>query len=94
MLDKIFTGMKQCCHKMTSSANLIDYFVHDILDYTILTSNNKKFTKDVSIFDIRESVEQILVMFEDKIKMKKIKLNVKYDCFRQRFLIKTDQKRL
>ena len=70
LVDKIVLGMNKCCQKMTSSANLIDYFVHDILDYTILTNESKNFTKDISVFDIRECVEQILVIFEDKVNMK------------------------
>ena len=72
LLSKIVIGMTKCCVKMASSANLIDYFVHDILDYTILTNDTKNFTKDISVFDIRECVEQILVMFEDKVNMKQI----------------------
>lgn len=68
---------------MMSSANLIDYFVHDILDYTILTNDSKNFTKDISVFDIRECVEQILVIFEDKMNMKELQLNVKYNYFRK-----------
>lgn len=75
--------MNKCCLKMMSSANLIDYFVHDILDYTILTNDSKNFTKDISVFDIRECVEQILVIFEDKMNMKELQLNVKYNYFRK-----------
>ena len=37
-LKKIFQGLRTCGHKMTSSSQFIDYFVHDILDYTVLTN--------------------------------------------------------
>ena len=79
-----------CCQKMTSSANIIDFFVHDILDYTILTNDDKNFIKDLSIFDIREAVNQILVIIEDKAIMKKITMKTKYRGFRKRFNVKTD----
>ena len=79
---------------MTSSANIIDFFVHDILDYTILTNDDKNFTKDLSVFDIREAVNQILVIIEDKAIMKNISMKTKYRGFRKKFNIKTDQKRL
>lgn len=37
---------------MTSAAKFIDFFVHDILDYTILNKDDKNFTKDISVFDV------------------------------------------
>ena len=79
---------------MTSSANIIDFFVHDILDYTILTNDHKNFIKDLSIFDIREAVNQILGIIEDKALMKKIGIKTKYRGFRKKFNVKTDQKRM
>jgi len=89
-LQQIYVGMMNCCQKMTSSANIIDFFVHDILDYTILTNDDKNFIKDLSIFDIREAVNQILVIIEDKAIMKKITMKTKYRGFRKRFNVKTD----
>ena len=40
---------------MTSATKFIDFFVHDILDYTILNKDQKNFIKDQTIFDIREA---------------------------------------
>ena len=75
---------------MTSSANIIDFFVHDILDYTILTNDDKNFIKDLTIFDIRDAVNQILVIVEDKASMKNISMKTEYRGFRKKFNIKTD----
>ena len=44
---------------MNSAAKLIDYFVHDILDYTILKTHSESFTRDVNRFDIRDSIKEI-----------------------------------
>jgi hypothetical protein len=37
---------------MTSATKFIDFFVHDILDYTILNKDSKNFTKNIDIFNI------------------------------------------
>ena len=40
---RVFSGLKTCGRKMTSSTNFIDFFVHDILDYTILNKDENNF---------------------------------------------------
>ena len=35
-LEDVHSGMTKCGKKIFSAAKFIDYFVHDILDYTIL----------------------------------------------------------
>ena len=79
---------------MTNSANLLDYFVHDMLDYTILSNDVDRFQKDNSIFDILECIDQIYEMLEDKIKMKNIKFEIRIIGFINGNLIYTDKKRL
>ena len=44
---------------MNSAAKLIDYFVHDILDYTILKSHSESFTREIKRFDIRDAIQEI-----------------------------------
>ena len=79
---------------MTSSANLIDYFVHDLLDYTILSNNVDNFFKDNQKFDILECINQIYDILEDKIKLKNIKFEIRLVGFSNRPIIYTDRKRL
>lgn len=55
-LHDIYTGMKVCATKIFSAAKFIDYFVHDILDYTLLNKEQKNFLKNKTIFDIREAI--------------------------------------
>ena len=59
---------------MDQAAKFIDFFVHDILDYSILNEDDKKFQKHVTMFDIREAVAQIVEILENKIEMKKIQI--------------------
>ena len=79
---------------MTSSAKFIDYFVHDMLDYTVLTNDGGNFIKNVTSFDIRVAVEEIYQILEDKAQMKQIDIKMHYLEFNDNYLISTDQKRL
>jgi hypothetical protein len=55
---------------MGSAAKFIDYFVHDILDYTILNKQEKNFAKDLQIMDIRNTIEEIIEIQGDKAEIK------------------------
>lgn len=57
---------------MKSATKFIDYFVHDILDFSVLNQNSKNFTKTNSVFNIKKAVEEIFEMLTDKIKLKSI----------------------
>ena len=59
---------------MQSASKFIDFFVHDILDYTILNKQEKNFTKNLSILDIREAIKELSDIMLDKIEMKAIDL--------------------
>ena len=63
---------------MTSSAKFIDYFVHDMLDYTVLTNDCSNFIKNVTRFDIRTVIEEIYQILEDKAYMKEIEVRLNY----------------
>ena len=93
-LKLINEGLKTNAIKMTNSANFIDYFVHDLLDYTILSNSVENFLKDNQRFDILECINQIYDMLEDKIKLKRIKFEISLVGFGNKPLIYTDKKRL
>ena len=42
-----------------SATKFTDFFVHDILDYTILTKEGKNFEKHITIFDIRDAMNEL-----------------------------------
>ena len=80
---------------MASAAKFIDFFVHDILDYTILNKDKQNFTKQMIEFDIREAINQILEIQEDQRTFKNINIITKYIGFEKYgYDIKTDMKRL
>ena len=73
-LDTIHEGIQVSGQKMFSATKFIDYFVHDILDYTILNKQEKNFTKNSSILDIREAIKELSDIMLDKIELKAIDL--------------------
>lgn len=88
--------------KLSQSVKFIDYFVHDILDFSILRKHDEKFTKDTKIFDIRDAIKEIMEIQEDKAEMKGITVHTIFRNFEGRegqhptdaYYVKTDPKRL
>lgn len=93
-LDDIHEGIKASGQKMFSATKFIDYFVHDILDYTILNKQEKNFTKNDVVLDVREAINEIMEIMNDKIEMKAIDIQPYYRRFNEKFFLKTDFKRL
>ena len=75
--------MKGAARKITNSAQLIDFFVHDILDYALLKGKKQNFMPDIQIFDIEEAVNQVVEVLQDKANMKAIKIIREYQGFKQ-----------
>ena len=80
---------------MTSATKFIDFFVHDILDYTLLNNKDRNFTKNLAVFDIKNSIEDVVDTLNDKCLMKEIEIETKYIGFehqtiQKKHLIKTD----
>jgi hypothetical protein len=59
---------------MISAVKFIDYFVHDILDFTLLNKKDKNFMKDFTVFSIKIAVAEIVNVLEDKATFKNIKI--------------------
>ena len=47
-----------------------------------------------TLFNIKTGIEEISEILEDKVKMKAIKVDVKYDSFFNEHTVKTDLKRM
>ena len=92
-LQSVYKGLNDCSFKMQSASKFIDFFVHDVLDYTILNKDSKNFIKNCSNFSISEAINEINHILEDKSVMKKVKVEIKYIGF-DAHVVKTDKKRL
>ena len=66
-LEKIHNGLKENAKKIFSAAKFVDFFVHDILDYTMLNKDSKNFVKDIKVQNIKESIQEIIDILQDKI---------------------------
>jgi hypothetical protein len=88
---KIYGGLKVSTKKIVSASKFIDYFVHDMLDYTILNKNEKNFMKTIESFDIRNTIDEIIEIQEDKIQMKEIEIVLNLQGFEiSNYMVKTD----
>ena len=45
---------------MGQATKFIDFFVHDILDYTVLNKEDENFTKNFTIFNIKTAISEII----------------------------------
>jgi hypothetical protein len=59
-LNVLMSKFDKCGHKVSQAAKFIDFFVHDILDYTILNRDKKNFHKHITEFSIKEAIQEIL----------------------------------
>jgi len=45
-----------CGSKISSATHFIDFFVHDILDYTLLNEKEENFMPNNTLFDIKTGI--------------------------------------
>ena len=85
-----------CTIKIKSAGKFIDFFVHDILDYTVLSRDAANFVKSMQVFHAKACVQEIVDILRDKIEMKRNQIETLFQGFdiAQKFCVKTDQKRL
>lgn len=89
-IKKVLDNMETNSRKMNSSSKFIDYFVHDMLDYTVLSNDKKNFIKKNAEFSLNGSIQEIIQIMNDKIEMKNLKLRIDIPYVK----VLTDQKRL
>ena len=66
---------------MESATKFIDFFVHDILDYTLLNKDDKNFTKNITIFNLKHAVSEIMQCMNDKVVLRNLAVEVKFFGF-------------
>ena len=59
---------------MVSATKFLDFFVHDMLDYTILNKDEKNFTKNIGVANVKVVLNELLEMMNDKVQMKNISI--------------------
>ena len=79
---------------MTTAIKFIDHFFHDMLDYNILSKDQKNFEKNEMYFDIATDVNELLMTQKDQAKLKNLHIQTKFVNFENGYVIKTDSKRM
>ena len=90
----IMSKFEICGCKISSATKFIDFFVHDILDYTLFNEKEENFMANNTMFNLETSIYEITEILIDKIKMKGIDIDIKIKNFNNEYIIKTDQKRM
>ena len=57
-LHEVYSGLKDSGSKMFSAASFIDFFVHDIMDYTVLNKEEANFEKNEEVFNVKQAIEE------------------------------------
>ena len=79
---------------MMVAGQFIDFFIHDVLDYSVLNNSSKQFIKTNEVFETKEAISNVIQMVEDKTKMKNIEIRTTFKDENDIKYIKTDKKRL
>ena len=93
-LKTINAGLEKCQDKMSSASKFIDFFVHDLLDYTSLNKDATNFIKNPAIFDIDLALREMCQILEDKSSMKNVTIDIRYQGFPDTTMVKSDKKRM
>ena len=80
------------CNILDSSSKILSFVVSDMLSLAQINSN--KFRKNTSIFNIKDTVEEVVSIQKEKMDARDITLTTKYVGFSGNYLICTDQYRL
>ena len=90
----IMSKIEVCGCKISSATSFIDFFVHDILDYTLLISKIENFCSNNQMFNIQTAIKELKEIMQDKVSMKNISIRDDYNSFFSNYIVKTDMKRM
>ena len=70
LVDKftdLYSDTEKASKQILTPTKFIDYFIHDVLDYTVLKKNKDKFIKNLAVFKVQEVFEEVMKIMKDKI---------------------------
>ena len=62
--------MRENGRKLVGLSQLIDFFVHDMLDFGVLSEKSENFTRTLEIFDLYQAFLEVKEIFHEKLKSK------------------------
>lgn len=72
MLMNSVGNVRDTSRKLVGLAQYIDFFIHDMLDFGILSEKSENFTKTLEVFDIRAAFDEVVEIFHEKISSKQL----------------------
>ena len=85
-------NFEKCGRQIFAVAQLIDFFIHDMLDFSVLSEKSENFTKTSVKFDLRETFNFVKEIFFENIAAKQLTLDVEYHCD-EKFEVQSDRRR-
>ena len=70
MLIASVGSVRESSRRLISLSQLIDFFVHDMLDFGVLSEKSENFTRTLEMFDLRIALEEIQEIFHEKLTTK------------------------
>ena len=92
-IQMIYNGLEKGTNKIFTASKHIDYFVHDMLDYSVLNRDNSNFVINNNQFDIKNAIEEMVDVQQDKIAMKAIEVEKSFKGF-DGFEVNSDMRRI
>ena len=68
--------MRESGRRLVGLSQLIDFFVHDMLDFGVLSEKAENFTRTLEIFDLQLALNEIQEIFHEKLSSKRISFNL------------------
>ena len=68
-------SVRESGRRLVSLSQLIDFFVHDMLDFGVLSEKSENFTRTLEVFDLRMALNEIEEIFHEKLSTKKMTFN-------------------
>ena len=69
-MSQSVNSVRESGRRLVSLSQLIDFFVHDMLDFGVLTEKSENFTRTLVPFDIGIALKEIIEIFHEKIATK------------------------
>lgn len=87
--------MDTCWFRLHSTSQQMSCFVDDVNDFSILENDPLQLDTEITQFDLKNAVADVLNLLQPQIKPKRIKHTVEYEGFEQEnYQIQTDKNRL
>ena len=65
-IETLIVGIDNCTRKMSHATKYIDFFIGDILDYSVINKTSENFKKENRTFDIRRAITTVVDLVTDK----------------------------